>query len=197
MATDMPTGTRLTNEGPAKVGKETVWEIDPRHTLVEFSVRHMMFSTVKGRFTGVRGMIHCPDEADLSRASVEAEIDAASIDTGVEQRDTHLRSADFLDVANYPKIVFKSTAVEVRATDALRVVGQLTVHGTTREVTLEATFNGRGKNPWSQEVAGFSAETTINRKDFGMIWNAALESGGLLVGDTLEIRIEVQAIRQN
>jgi len=196
MATQMSTGTRLTTEVPAEVGQETVWEIDPKHTLVEFSVRHMMFTTVKGRFTGVSGTIHCADEADPSRASVEAEIVTASINTGDEQRDIHLRSADFLDVDNYSKIIFTSTGVEVRATDELRVVGQLTVHGITREVTLEATFNGRGKNPWGQEVAGFSAETTINRKDFGLTWNAALESGGLLVGDKLEIRIEVQAIRQ-
>ena len=192
----MATHTRLTTEVPAEVGQETVWEIDPKHTLVEFSVRHMMFSTVKGRFTGVGGTIHCADEADPSRAAVEAEILAASINTDDEQRDTHLRSVEFLDVDNYPKIIFTSTGVEVRATDELRIVGQLTAHGITRAVTLEASVNGRGKNPWGQEVAGFSAETTINRKDFGLTWNAALESGGLLVGDKLEIRIEVQAIRQ-
>jgi polyisoprenoid-binding protein YceI len=197
MATQTPTGIRLTTEVPAEVGKGTVWEIDPKHTLVEFSVRHMMFTTVKGRFTGVSGTIHCVDEADPSQAQVEAEIDAASISTGDEQRDAHLRSADFLDTENYPTISFKSTRVEARNTEELRVVGKLTVHGTTREVTLEATFNGRGKNPWGQEVAGFSAQTTINRKEFGLTWNAALESGGLLVGDKLEILIEVQAIRQS
>jgi polyisoprenoid-binding protein YceI len=197
MATEIPTGIRLTTAVPAEVGKTTVWEIDPKHTLVEFSVRHMMFTTVKGRFTGVSGMIHCADEADPSRSSVEAEIDATSISTGDEQRDAHLRSADFLDTESYPRITFKSTRVEVRDEEELRLVGELTVHGTTREVTLETTFNGRGKNPWGQEVAGFSAETTINRKDFGLTWNAALESGGLLVGNKLEIMIEVQAIRQS
>jgi polyisoprenoid-binding protein YceI len=197
MATQTPTGIRLTTEVPAEVGKATVWEIDPKHTLVEFSVRHMMFTTVKGRFTGVRGVIHCVDEADPSQARVEAEIDAASISTGDEQRDAHLRSADFLDTENYPKINFKSTRVHARNEEELRLVGELTVHGTTREVTLETTFNGRGKNPYGQEVAGFSAQTTINRKEFGLTWNAALESGGLLVGNNLEIMIEVQAIRQS
>ena len=197
MATQTPIGIRLTTEVPAEVGKGTVWEIDPKHTLVEFSVRHMMFTTVKGRFTGVSGTIHCVDEADPSQAQVEAEIDAASISTGDEQRDAHLRSADFLDTENHPTITFTSTQVEARNTEELRVVGELTVHGTTREVMLEATFNGRGKNPWGQEVAGFSAQTTINRKEFGLTWNAALESGGLLVGDKLEILIEVQAIRQS
>jgi polyisoprenoid-binding protein YceI len=197
MATDMPTGTRLTTEAAPNVGQATVWEIDPKHTLVEFSVRHMMFSTVKGRFTAVSGTIRCMDEADPSRSAVEAEIEAASINTGDEGRDAHLRSADFLDVHTYPKITFQSTRVEVRNKEELRVVGQLSVHGITRDVTLEATFNGRGKNPWGQEVAGFSAETTINRKEFGLNWNAALESGGLLVGEKLEIRIEVQAIRQS
>jgi polyisoprenoid-binding protein YceI len=196
MATQIPTGIRLTTEVPAEVGKATVWEIDPKHTLVEFSVRHMMFTTVKGRFTGVRGVIHCVDEADPSQAQVEAEIDAASISTGDEQRDAHLRSADFLDTENHPKITFKSTRVDARNEEELRLVGELTVHGITREVTLETTFNGRGKNPYGQEVAGFSAQTTINRKEFGLTWNAALESGGLLVGNNLEIMIEVQAIRQ-
>jgi polyisoprenoid-binding protein YceI len=156
-----------------------------------------MFTTVKGRFTGVGGTIRCTDEADPSRSSVEAEIDASSISTDDEQRDAHLRSADFLDAESYPKITFKSARVEARSKEELRVVGELTVHGITRELTLETTFNGRGKNPWGQEVAGFSAETTINRKDFGLTWNAALESGGLLVGDKLEIRIEVQAMKQS
>ena len=197
MATEIPTGTRLTTEVAPEVGKETVWEIDPKHTLVEFSVRHMMFTTVKGRFTAISGTIHCADEADPSRSSVEAEIDAASITTGDEQRDAHLRSADFLDTEKYPKITFKSTRVEARGQEELRLVGELTVHGTTREVTLEMTFNGRGKNPSGQEVAGFTAQTTVNRKDFGLTWNAALESGGLLVGDKLEIMIEVQAIRRS
>jgi polyisoprenoid-binding protein YceI len=197
MATETPTGTRLTTEASPNIGQATVWEIDPKHTLVEFSVRHMMFSTVKGRFTAVSGTIRCEDEADPSRSAVEAELEAASINTGDEGRDAHLRSADFLDVETYPKITFESTRVDARNKEDLLVVGQLTVHGITREVTLEATFNGRGKNPWDQEVAGFSAETTINRKEFGLNWNAALESGGLLVGDKLDVMIEVQAIRKS
>jgi polyisoprenoid-binding protein YceI len=191
------TGTRLSTAVQPRAGQCTVWEIDPKHTLVEFGVKHMMFTTVKGRFTGVRGTINCADEADAARASVEAEIDAASVDTGEEQRDAHLRSAEFLDAERHPTLTFNSTGVERLDTERLRVVGDLTIRGVTREVALETTFNGMGKNPYGQEVAGFTAETTINRKEFGLTWNAALESGGLLVGDKLEILIEVQAIRKS
>jgi polyisoprenoid-binding protein YceI len=189
------TGTRLSTDVQPRAGQCTVWDIDPKHTLVEFGVKHMMFTTVKGRFTGVRGTINCADEADASRASVEAEIDAASVNTGEEQRDVHLRSAEFLDAERYPTMTFKSTRVERQDAERLRVLGDLTIRGVTHEVVLETTFNGMGKNPRGQEVAGFTAETTINRKDFGLTWNAALESGGLLVGDKLEILIEVQAVR--
>ena len=191
------TGTRLSTEVQPRAGQCTVWEIDPKHTLVEFGVKHMMFTTVKGRFTGLRGTINCADEADAARASVEAEIDAASVDTGEEQRDAHLRSAEFLDAERHPTMTFNSTGVERLDSERLRVVGDLTIRGVTREVALETTFNGMGKNPYGQEVAGFTAETTINRKEFGLTWNAALESGGLLVGDKLEILIEVQAIRKS
>src|SRR5439155_3904267 len=151
----------------------TAWQIDPSHSLVEFSVRHMMVSTVKGRFTGVGGTIL--DVADdPSRSSVRAEIDAASISTGDAKRDAHLRSADFFDVEQYPTITFTSTRVEPRGEDRFRLIGELTLHGQTREVALEATLNGRGTNPWGQEVAGFTAETTLNREDFGLNWNVAL-----------------------
>ena len=196
MDTEMMPGTRLTTEAPPEVGKRTVWEIDAAHTLIEFTVKHMMFSRVKGRFTSVSGAITCVDEADPIKSSVQAEIDAASVDTGDAQRDAHLRSDEFLDAEQFPKITFKSTRVERAGEDQLRVFGDLTIRDATREVTLETAFNGRGANPWGKEVAAFSAETAINRKDFGLTWNVALETGGILVGDKLDIMIEVQATKQ-
>jgi polyisoprenoid-binding protein YceI len=197
MDTEMTTGTRLTTELPPQVGVESEWKIDAAHSLVQFAVKHMMFTTVRGRFTDIQGLIRCPDESDPSSASVEATIAAASIDTGDTQRDEHLRSADFLDVAQYPTITFTSTRVERTGEDQLRIAGNLTIRDVTREVTLEATYNGRGTNPWGQEVTGFTAETRLNRKDFGLTWNAALESGGLLVGDKLDVLIEIQALKQS
>ena len=179
-----------------QVETPTIWQIDPAHTLVEFAVKHMMFATVKGRFGGVRGTI-VEDAADPSRSSVEVEIEAASIDTRDEKRDAHLRSPDFLDVESYPTITFKSSRVEHAGRDRLRVVGDLTIHGTTREVVLDTTINGRGTTPFGQEVAGFTAETTINRRDFGLNWNVALEAGGVLVGDTVKILLEVEALKQS
>jgi polyisoprenoid-binding protein YceI len=179
-----------------QVEKTTIWQIDPAHTLVEFAVKHMMFATVKGRFGGVHGTI-VDDAAGPSRSSVEVEIDAASIDTREEKRDAHLRSPDFLDVQNHPTITFKSSRVEHAGQDRLRVVGDLTIHGTTREVVLDTTINGRGTNPFGLEVAGFTAETTINRRDFGLTWNVALEAGGVLVGDTVKILLEIEAVKQS
>jgi polyisoprenoid-binding protein YceI len=183
----------MTTQTQSQASRRTTWEIDPKHTLVELSVKHMMFTTVKGRFADVGGTITI-DEDDPAGYSVEAEIGAASIDTREEQRDAHLRSADFLDAETYPTITFTSRRVEPgRARDELRVIGDLTIRGVTREVALDTTLNGRGQNPWGQQVAGFTAETTINRKDFGLNWNAALEAGGVLVGETVKILIEVQA----
>ena len=179
-----------------QVEKPTIWQIDPTHSLIEFAVKHMMFTTVKGRFGGVHGTI-VDDPADPSRSSVEVELDAASIDTREEKRDAHLRSPDFLDVEGYPTITFKSSRVEHAGQDRLRVVGDLTIHGTTREVVLDTTINGRGTNPFGLEVAGFTAETTINRRDFGLTWNVALEAGGVLVGDTVKILLEVEAVKQS
>jgi polyisoprenoid-binding protein YceI len=196
MTAEAATGTLLTTEEPPRAGAESAWTIDSKHSLVEFAVRHMMFTTVRGRFRELQGTIHCPDESDISRAWVEAEIDAASIDTGDPDRDTHLRSPEFLDVERYPKITFCSTRVDRLDGDEALVVGDLTVRGVTREVTLATTYNGRGRNPWGQEVAGFTATTRINRKDFGLTWNVALEAGGFLVGDILDVLVEIQAVKQ-
>lgn len=174
----------------------TVWNFDPTHSQVEFSAKHMMVTTVRGRFNEVTGTI-VADEANHANSSVDVEIAAASIDTRNEQRDAHLRSADFLDVENYPTISFKSTGIDVLAADNLKVTGDLTVHGVTRPVTLDATINGQGKSPFGTEVAGISLEGSINRKDFGLNWNVALETGGVLVSDKIKIDIEIEAVKQS
>ncbi len=172
----------------------TTWAIDPAHSLVEFAVKHMMFTTVKGRFTGVSGQIVTEGESP-ALGTVEAEIDAASIDSRDEKRDGHLRSADFLDAETHPSLSFVGSRVEPLAGDRFRVIGDLTIRDTTREVTFDATFNGRGTNPWGQEVAGYSAETTIDRGDYGLTFNAPLAGGGVLVGQEVRISIEIQAAK--
>ena len=174
----------------------TAWQIDPAHTLVEFSVKHMMFTTVKGRFGGVSGTI-VEDVTDPSRSSVDVEIDAATIDTREEKRDAHLKSPDFLHAEAHPLITFKSTRVEKAGDDRLRVTGDLTIAGSTRSVVLDTTVNGRGVTPFGTTAAGFSAETSINRKDFGLNWNVALEAGGVLVGDQIKISLEIEAVKQS
>ena len=172
------------------------YRIDPAHSLIELSAKYMMFTTVKGRFTGVTGTIVEASNDPETASSVDAEIDSASLSTGDAKRDEHLRSADFLDVTNFPRISFKSTRVEGSG-EQYRVIGDLTIHGTTRQVTLDTSFNGAGKNPWGMDVASFSAQTEINRKDFGLNWNVALEAGGVLVSDKVKIQLEVQAVRES
>jgi polyisoprenoid-binding protein YceI len=188
------TAEQQTGAATAPQTGASTWTLDPAHTLVEFAGRHMMVTTVKGRFKGVRGTITI-DEADPARSAVEAELDAASLDTGNEQRDNHLKSADFLEVEQYPTITFRSTRVEPQGNERARVTGDLTVHGVTREVTLDAELTGFGRNPWGKEVAGFEARTTLNRRDFGLTWNVALEAGGVLVSDTLKVEIHAEATK--
>ncbi len=171
------------------------WQIDPAHTEVGFAVKHMMIATVRGRFADVSGKITL-DEEDLKNSSVEVEIQAASIDTRQEQRDEHLRSADFFDVENHPTLTFRSRRVEPAGKGKFKVIGDLTIRGTSREVVLEATEEGRGKDPWGNERVGFSAGTTIDRRDFGLTWNTALETGGVLVGNDIKISLEVEAVAQ-
>lgn len=176
----------------------TTWTIDASHSLVEFTARHMMITRVKGRFSGVSGTV-VTNDADPSKSSVNVEIDAASIDTREEKRDGHLRSGDFLDVENHPHLTFRSTRIEGNpksAGDSFTVVGDLTIRGTTREVTLDATFDGSGTDPWGGTRASFSAETKIDRREFGLTWNQALETGGVLVGNEVKITLEVQAVKQ-
>lgn len=170
----------------------TEWNIDAAHSGVGFSVRHM-FSKVRGRFAKFSGTVTL-DEADMTRSSADVTIDAASIDTGTSQRDGHLRSADFFDVEKYPELRFRSTRIERLGDARYRVIGELALHGVTREVALEAEYGGRAKDPWGNERIGFTAKTTIDRNDFGLRWNQALEIGGVLVGDRVDIELEVQGV---
>ncbi len=170
------------------------WNIDVGHSAIHFWVRHMVISKVHGRFARWTGSLEL-DEQDLTRSSVDVRIDAASIDTQVADRDAHLRSPDFLDVARHPEIAFRSRRIE-KAADGYRVVGDLSLHGVTREVALDAEFAGTGKDPWGNERAGFSAKASLDRREFGLVWNAALETGGVLVGEKVEIAIELEAVKQ-
>ena len=173
----------------------STWSIDPAHSHVEFAVKHLMISTVKGRFGIVRGTVRL-DDRDPARGQAEIEIDADSIDTREAKRDAHLRSADFFDVETFPTITFRSTRIEQAAGDEFKLVGDLTIHGVTREVTLDVTAEGRGKDPWGGERAGFSAATKIKRSEFGLTWNQALETGGFVVGDEIKISLDVEVVRQ-
>jgi polyisoprenoid-binding protein YceI len=174
----------------------TKWTIDPTHAEVGFSVRHMMISTVRGRFAGVTGTL-IADEQNPRNSKVDVTIDTTSIDTRQEMRDNHLRSPDFFDVAAFPKIHFVSKRIEgdPRSGD-FRVIGDLTIRDVTREVELKATFQGEGKDPWGNERAGFSASGKINRTDFGLHWNQALETGGVLVSDEVKLSIDVELVKQ-
>ncbi len=173
----------------------TTWTIDPAHTSVEFSVKHLMITTVKGRFAGVKGTVTI-DEEDLAGSEVEVTIDASSIDTREEQRDAHLRSADFLAVETFPTITFKSRRISDVAGDSFKVIGDLIIRGVSREVVLDVTSEGRATDPWGGDRAAFDATTKIKRSDFGLTWNQALETGGVLVGDELKISLDLQVIRQ-
>ena len=173
----------------------STWTIDPAHSVVELAVKHMMFSTVKGQFPNVAGTITL-DESNLANSSVSAQIDAASITTGEANRDAHLRSGDFLDVENFPSITFESTGVVPRGSNSFVIVGNLTLHGVTQEVTLEAELAGKGTDPWGGQRAGFTASTSISRKEFGLTWNQGLEARGVLVSDQVKISLEIQATQQ-
>jgi polyisoprenoid-binding protein YceI len=172
------------------------YRVDPAHTSVLFRIRHL-FTTVTGRFQTFEGTI-VYDEKQPAQTKVEGSIDAASIDTTVKKRDDHLRSADFFDVEKYPKITFQSSGVS--ALDAAgtkgKMQGTLTMHGVSRPVVLEVSFLGKGKDPGGKQRAGFHATTTVDRKQFGLTWNKALESGGLLVGDEVTIELDIEAVRE-
>ena len=173
----------------------STWNIDPVHSVAEFKVKHMMISNVKGQFTRVKGVLSL-DETDLTKSRVEASIDAASINTRDDQRDAHLKSADFLDLEKFPTLSFKATKITRVADGELAVAGELTIHGVTRNVVF--TVEGPtppAKDPWGNTRLGLSATTKINRKDFGLTWNTALETGGILVGDEVTITLDVQFVK--
>jgi len=171
------------------------WDFDLVHSSINFWVRHVMVSKVHGRFEKWSGTFELDDQ-NPSASRVSVQIDATSIDTKEPQRDGHLKSPDFLDVEKFPSITFKSTKIAPRGDQRFQVDGDLTIHGVTRPVTLDVEYGGRAKDPWGAERAGLSAHTSINRKDFGLLWNQVLETGGILVGDKVDINIEVEAIRK-
>lgn len=176
----------------------STWTIDPSHTTVEFSAKHMMITTVKGRLPAVTGTVVL-DEADPSRSTVEVEFDATSVDTRAAQRDEHLRSAEFLDVAQFPTIGFKSLRLEGAKLEAgaeFTLVGALTIRDVTKEIPLKVTVEGRGQDPWGGERYSFSATGKLDRTDFGLTWNAALETGGVLVSNEIKVAIDVQVVKQ-
>jgi polyisoprenoid-binding protein YceI len=173
----------------------TTWTIDPVHSHAEFKVRHMMITNVKGRFTDIKGTLEF-DPTDVTKSKITATIAAASIDTRDADRDTHLKSADFLDVEKFPTLTFTSTRITKAGSGELKVEGDLTIRGVTRPVVFEVEGPSEpGKDPWGNMRIGWEATTKINRKDFGLAWNAALETGGFLVGDEVTISLDVQAVK--
>ena len=182
--TDSTTADRMPPKG--------TWKLDPNHTLIGAVARHLMVTKVRGRFTSFDGAIHIGDTPEDSWA--ELSIDAASIDTGVEQRDQHLRSADFLDVEHHPKITFRSTSVEVTGEDTMRVTGDFTIRGVTRPIALDVTYEGVSPDPWGGTRTGFTISEELRRDDWGMTWNVPLEGGGLLVSKSIQLEIEAQAV---
>jgi polyisoprenoid-binding protein YceI len=170
------------------------WNIDAAHSGINFSIKHMVISKVRGRFTKFTGAIEIDDD-DMTRSAVEVTIDASSIDTGAPDRDTHLRSADFFDVEKFPVLQFHGRRIERVGDDRYRLLGELTMHGVIREVSLDLAYGGRATDPWGNERTAFVARTSLDRKDFGLTWNQLLEAGGILVGERVDIELEVQAVK--
>ena len=172
----------------------TTWNIDPAHTTVEFAVKHLMITTVKGRFGDVRGTL-TTDAENPAASSVKVEIATASIDTRNEQRDTHLRSADFFDVETHPALTFTGKRVEGDVDGEFRLVGDLTIRGVTREIALDVENEGTARDPWGGERSAFSAKGKFSRADFGLTWNQALEAGGVMVSDEVKVSIDAQFVK--
>ena len=170
------------------------WEIDSSHSSLHFSVRHLVIAKVRGSFERWSGTIHAPD-GDFSKATVAVTIDASSIATGVADRDGHLKSPDFFDVAKYPELRFIGKRVKGSGAE-LDVIGDLTIKNITREVVLRVEQHGQAKDPWGNVRAAFTAKTSIDRKDFGLTWNQVLETGGVMVGDRVDIEAEIEAVKQ-
>jgi polyisoprenoid-binding protein YceI len=192
----MKTDFRPLKDAPEEKPIMALWKFDPAHASAQFAARHMMVMTVRGSFKKLDGFVEY-DPANPAAARVEATIDAASIDTAMADRDNHLRSPDFLDVANFPTITFKSTKVTPKGGDRATITGDLTIRGVTRSVELDAELVGMSVNPFTKaNHAGFSASTKINREDWGLTWNVALEAGGVLVGKDIGITLDVEVIQQ-
>jgi polyisoprenoid-binding protein YceI len=173
----------------------STWNVDPAHSVAEFKVKHMMISNVKGQFAKISGVLTF-DETDLTKSHIEASIEAASINTREEQRDAHLKSADFFHVEQHPTLSFKSTRITQKGDGELSVAGDLTIRGVTRPVVFAVEGpTPPAKDPWGNTRIGLSATTKINRKDYGLTWNAALETGGILVGDEVTITLDVQFVK--
>ncbi len=173
---------------------KTKWTIDPTHSGVDFSIKHMMFSNVKGSFNQFDAIIEA-NPLDLTTATIEFNVNLASVDTRNEDRDNHLRSGDFFDVEVYPTMTFKATTIVNNGDGEYEVTGDLSIHGVTKQETFTVNYEGSGKDPWGNEKVGFSAAGSIKRSDYGLTWNSALETGGVLVGDKVKINIELQAVK--
>jgi polyisoprenoid-binding protein YceI len=185
----------MTTATPTAATATTTWNIDPAHSSAEFKVKHMMISNVKGTLSGLSGVL-TEHATDSTLSSVEASVDVATVNTGDAQRDGHLKSADFFDAEKFPKLTFKSTSVTRKAAAEYAVAGDLTIHGVTRPVTFSVEGPSQpGKDPWGNTRIGLTATAKINRKDFGLTWNTALETGGFLVGEDVTITLEVQFIK--
>ncbi|MDX1664789.1 MAG: YceI family protein [Candidatus Promineifilaceae bacterium] len=172
------------------------WQIDPQHSHIQFSVRHMMISTVRGKFRDYTGTVDF-DEENPQQTDVYVRINAASIDTQTEDRDNHLRSPDFLHVEEYPYITYQSKRIELIDERNARLIGDLTIRGETREVPVDVTYQGRSQSPWGDIRVGFTGEASFSRKDWNLTWNQALETGGWLVGDKITVDIELQLVKQD
>jgi polyisoprenoid-binding protein YceI len=179
----------------ATAGTVTTWKVDPAHSVAEFKVKHMMIANVKGKFSGITGTMTL-DEADQTRSTIEASIPMETVFTGDAQRDTHLKSPDFFHVEKHPRMTFKSTKIQAKGPGELSVTGDLTIHGVTKQVAFDVEGpTPPGKDPWGNTRVGIEATTKINRKDFGLGWNAALETGGVLVGEDVSITLDVEFIK--
>ena len=185
----------MSQTSPQASQQTSTWDVDPVHSSAEFKVKHMMIANVRGHFSKISGVLTL-DESDVTKSKVETSIEAASIDTRDEQRDTHLRSADFLDVVNHPWLTFVSTRVNKLGIGELSVEGDLTIRGVTRNVTFKVEGpTPPTKDPWGNVRIAVSATTKINRKDFGLTWNTALETGGILVGDEVTITLDTEFVK--
>ncbi|CAN7336624.1 YceI family protein [Peribacillus frigoritolerans] len=173
----------------------TKWIVDPTHSAIEFSVKHMMIAKVKGSFNKFEASI-LANPSDLTTAEIDFTVDVASIDTRNADRDNHLRSADFFDVEKNPTLTFKSTKIVKTDEDEYDVTGNVTLNGVTQEETFSITFEGQGKDPWGNEKAGFSGKGKVKRSDYGLTYNAALETGGVLIGDQITLTIEIEAAKE-